>query len=53
MIKNKITFLLLPLLSAVTLQANDPVIDDPFGDDLFKGRAGCGIRWGGNGRVAG
>ena len=36
MIKNKITFLLLPLLSAVTLQANDPVIDDPFGDDLFK-----------------
>ncbi|MDM5271557.1 Hsp20 family protein [Sulfurovum sp. zt1-1] len=36
MFKNKITFLLVPILSAITLQANDPVLDDPFGDDLFK-----------------
>jgi len=36
MLKNKISFLLLPILGAVTLQANDPFFDDPFGDDLFK-----------------
>ncbi|UFH58092.1 Hsp20 family protein [Sulfurovum mangrovi] len=41
MLKNKISLLLLPVLSAVTLQAsdpfhNEPFFDDPFGDDLFK-----------------
>jgi len=36
MLKNKIIFLLVPLYSALTLQANDPFFDDPFGDDLFK-----------------
>jgi HSP20 family protein len=36
MLKNKISLLLLPVLSAVTLQASDPFFDDPFGDDLFK-----------------
>ena len=36
MLKNKISFLLLPILGAVTLQANDPFFNDPFGDDLFK-----------------
>lgn len=36
MLKNKISFLLLPILGAMTLQASDPFFDDPFGDDLFK-----------------
>lgn len=36
MFKNKMTLLLLPILSGVTLQANDPFFDDPYGDDLFK-----------------
>lgn len=36
MLKNKISLLLLPVVSAVALQANDPFFDDPFGDDLFK-----------------
>lgn len=36
MFSKKISFFLLPLMTMVSLQANDPVLDDPFGDDIFK-----------------
>ncbi|MFT7824258.1 MAG: Hsp20/alpha crystallin family protein [Sulfurimonas sp.] len=36
MFKKKITFLLVPILSALTLHAAEPFMNDPFGDDIFK-----------------
>lgn len=36
MFRKKISFFLLPLITMVSLQANDPFFDDPFGDDIFK-----------------
>ena len=44
MLKKKLTLLALPLVAAVSLQAqspvndpfNDPFFQDPFGDDIFK-----------------
>ncbi|GIT97666.1 Hsp20/alpha crystallin family protein [Sulfurovum sp. TSL1] len=36
MFSKKISFFVLPLMTMVSLQANDPVLDDPFGDDIFK-----------------
>ncbi|EIF51675.1 Hsp20/alpha crystallin family protein [Sulfurovum sp. AR] len=36
MFTKKISFLILPLITMVSLQANDPFFDDPFGDDIFK-----------------
>jgi HSP20 family protein len=40
MLHKKISFLVVPLITALSLQANDPFNDpffkDPFGDDIFK-----------------
>lgn len=37
MFKHKMKFLLVPMLSAMTLHASDPFFNnDPFGDDIFK-----------------
>ncbi len=37
MFRHKFTFSLVPMLSALTLQANDPMMgNDPFGDDIFN-----------------
>lgn len=32
----KISLLVLPLVATISLHANDPFFDDPFGDDIFK-----------------
>jgi len=32
----KFTFLVLPLVATLSLHANDPFFNDPFGDDIFK-----------------
>jgi len=36
MLNKKLSFLVLPLMATLTLQANDPFLQDPFGDDIFK-----------------
>jgi len=36
MLSKKLSLLVLPLVAAVSLQANDPFFNDPFGDDIFK-----------------
>ncbi len=36
MFSKKISLFLLPFMTMVSLQANDPFFDDPFGDDIFK-----------------
>ncbi len=36
MLNNKLSLLVLPLLTTLSLQANDPFMQDPFGDDIFK-----------------
>ena len=36
MLNKKFTLLVLPLVTTLSLQANDPFFDDPFGDDIFK-----------------
>jgi len=36
MLHNKLSLLVLPLLATLSLQANDPFMQDPFGDDIFK-----------------
>ena len=36
MFSKKLSFFVLPFMTMVSLQANDPVLDDPFGDDIFK-----------------
>ena len=36
MLNKKISLLVLPLLATLSLQANDPFMHDPFGDDIFK-----------------
>lgn len=36
MFRKKISLLVLPFMAMVTLQANDPFFNDPFGDDIFK-----------------
>jgi len=36
MFSKKFSLLLLPFVTMVSLQANDPFFDDPFGDDIFK-----------------
>ena len=36
MFTKKISFLILPFITMVSLQANDPFFNDPFGDDIFK-----------------
>jgi len=36
MLENKLRLLMLPLLTSLTLQANDPFMQDPFGDNIFK-----------------
>ena len=36
MLNNKLTLLVLPLVATLSLQANDPFMQDPFGDDIFK-----------------
>jgi len=36
MLNNKLSLLVLPLLATLSLQANDPFMQDPFGDDIFK-----------------
>ncbi|UPT78566.1 Hsp20/alpha crystallin family protein [Sulfurovum sp. XGS-02] len=36
MFSKKISLFLLPFMTLVSLQANDPVLNDPFGDDIFK-----------------
>jgi HSP20 family protein len=36
MFSKKIAFFVLPFMTMVSLQANDPFFDDPFGDDIFK-----------------
>jgi len=36
MLTKKILFLTLPLIAALSLHANDPFFNDPFGDDIFK-----------------
>jgi HSP20 family molecular chaperone IbpA len=32
----KLSLFVLPLMTMVSLQANDPIFNDPFGDDIFK-----------------
>lgn len=36
MFNKKLTLLVLPLVTTLSLQANDPFFQDPFGDDIFK-----------------
>ncbi len=36
MLKNKLSLLVLPLVTTLSLQANDPFFQDPFGDNIFK-----------------
>jgi len=36
MLHNKLSLLVLPLFTTLSLQANDPFMQDPFGDDIFK-----------------
>lgn len=36
MFRKKISLLVLPFVAMVSLQANDPFFNDPFGDDIFK-----------------
>lgn len=36
MFKKKLSILALPLLTTLTVQANDPFLKDPFGDNIFK-----------------
>ena len=36
MLNKKISFLVLPFVATLSLHANDPFFDDPFGDDIFK-----------------
>lgn len=36
MFSKKISLFVLPFMAMVSLQANDPFFDDPFGDDIFK-----------------
>lgn len=36
MFSKKISFFVLPFMTMVSLQANDPFFNDPFGDDIFK-----------------
>jgi len=36
MLNKKLSLLMLPLAATLSLQANDPFFDDPFGDDIFK-----------------
>jgi len=36
MLNNKLSLLVLPLLTTLSLHANDPFMQDPFGDDIFK-----------------
>ena len=36
MFRKKISLLVLPFMAIVSLHANDPFFDDPFGDDIFK-----------------
>ncbi len=36
MLSKKFSLLVLPIVTMVTLQANDPFFNDPFGDDIFK-----------------
>lgn len=36
MFTKKLSLLVLPLVATLSLQANDPFFNDPFGDDIFK-----------------
>jgi len=36
MLNKKLSLLVLPLVATLSLQANDPFFQDPFGDDIFK-----------------
>lgn len=36
MLNKKLSFFVLPLVATLSLQANDPFMQDPFGDDIFK-----------------
>jgi len=36
MLNKKFSLLVLPFVATLSLQANDPFFDDPFGDDIFK-----------------
>jgi HSP20 family molecular chaperone IbpA len=36
MLNKKLSLFVLPLVATLSLQANDPFFDDPFGDDIFK-----------------
>ncbi|HEY9129938.1 MAG TPA: Hsp20/alpha crystallin family protein [Sulfurovum sp.] len=36
MFRKKFSLLVLPFMASVSLYANDPFFDDPFGDDIFK-----------------
>lgn len=36
MLRKKLTFVLVPIVSAMTLHGADPLMNDPFGDDIFK-----------------
>ncbi len=36
MFSKKISFFVLPFMAMVSLEANDPFFNDPFGDDIFK-----------------
>ncbi len=36
MFRKKISLFVLPFVAIVSLHANDPFFDDPFGDDIFK-----------------
>jgi len=36
MLHKKLSLLVLPLFTTLSLQANDPFMQDPFGDDIFK-----------------
>ena len=36
MLRNKLTLLLVPMISALTLHAADPLMNDPFEDEMFQ-----------------
>ena len=36
MLNKKLSLFVLPLVATLSLQANDPFMQDPFGDDIFK-----------------
>jgi len=36
MFSKKLSFFVLPLITTLSLYANDPFMQDPFGDDIFK-----------------